>query len=136
MHKEAWLEDHVQGRSVLISMAVDRQPHCTICNVRRFVSSYQPGSDGSEGLTAFALVPLTASLELEFALRQVVCNTVTCNMGFCLFFGNISGTCSNNDRQFNLPVHFFRTFWTNYIVKRATDGAGGFHEYDGLFRNG
>jgi len=97
-------EDHCPGVAVLVAVAVDLEPHVEILRVLYLVSRDQPRADGPEGVASFALVPLTASLELECALGYVVADAITGDVISRLVLGHIGSVFADDDRQFDLPI--------------------------------
>src|SRR5262245_31279898 len=72
------VEDHGLRIASLTFFAVDVEPHVEILRVLDFILGDEPRSDRSEGLAAFALVPLAAApLDLENALGHVVAQEIT-----------------------------------------------------------
>ena len=50
----------------------------------------------AKGVAAFAFVPLASALELEGALREVIGNTVACNVFFSLFFSHVGSAFTDD----------------------------------------
>src|SRR5690606_31886971 len=65
-------EDHRLGRAVLVALAIDLEPHAQVLRISDFVPGDEPRANGAKSVVALALVPGAATLELEFALGDVV----------------------------------------------------------------
>src|SRR5262249_19437480 len=83
------IEDLRRGIAALAFLAVDVEPHLEILRVLKFIFGDEPGSERAEGLAAFAFGPLSGTLDLKHALRDVVGKAITGNDVKRPFFAQI-----------------------------------------------
>ena len=104
-------------------------------HVRNFIGRDEPWTNGTEGVVGLALGPLSAALDLEVALRDVVADRVACDMLQRVGFGDVLGLGADNDCELHFPVQlggFTRLF--DSVVRSAQAGVG-LEENDRLGRN-
>ncbi len=126
-------KDHFAGVAVLATLAIDLEPDGQVLRVGDFVFGDEPGSDWAERVAAFSFGPLAAAVFLERAFGNIVGDAVAGDVVEGIGLGNVLGRLADDDAEFGLPIGLFRTAREADVVVGADDGAGSFHEQDGLF---
>src|SRR5215831_3833009 len=128
-------EDQVAGVAALPPLAVDLGPQRELSRVADLVGCDQPGADRAEGVGALTLGPLSAALDLEFALTDVVDDAIAGDMPARLGLRDITGEAADDDAELDLVVGLLRALRDDHIVVGAADRRGCFHKEDRLFRD-
>ncbi len=101
-------EDHRPGRTVLVALAIDLEPHGEVLRIGDFVAGHEPGADWAEGVGALALVPGAAALGLEMALGDVVADAVAGDVIEGVRLVDIAGFLADDHGQLDFPVRLDR----------------------------
>ena len=129
-------EDHGGSAAVLAANAIDVQPDFDVLGVGDFVFGDEPGAEGAEGVAAFALGPLAATVFLEGPLADVVGDAVAGDIVEGVGLADVLGLRADDDAELGFPVGLSAAAGDAEVVVGADDGARGLHEEDGLFRDG
>nr|GEW99913.1 hypothetical protein [Tanacetum cinerariifolium] len=134
-HQFRDLENHRACVAVLVTLAIHFQPQVELVRVGDFVAGHQPGADRAEGVTAFALVPGAAALDLKLALRHIVDHAVAGHVLQGVGFVDVASALADDHTQLDFPVGLLRIARNFYVVVRPHNGARPLVENDGLFGN-
>src|SRR5690606_5540488 len=115
------------------ALAINFEPHLEVLRIGNFVPGYEPGADRTEGVAAFALVPLPAAFGLKMALADVVANAIAGDIVHRVGLIDVAGLLADDHRELAFPVRLDRVLGNDHVVVRADDGAGRLHEDDRLF---
>src|SRR5262245_41393456 len=97
-------EDHRARVAVLVALAVDLEPDAQLLRVGHLVARHEVGPDRPERVAALALDPLTAALELEMALREIVDDAVAGDVLQRALGLDVLGARADDDAELDLPV--------------------------------
>src|SRR5205823_4474284 len=129
-------EEHRARIAGLHTLTVYIEPQVEILHVSDLIARDEPRTDRAKRVTAFALVPGAAELQLELALRDVVDQDIACDVfQGSIFFDVLLGR-SNDHNELDLPVGLVRVPRNHHIVARSLQTAAALHEDHGLGWNG
>ena len=136
VHDEMRTEDHRRGAAGLPTDAVDVEFETQIAQVAHVVRRGEPGARGREGVARLALGPLSAAFDLELALRDVVHDAVTGDVGGGRVHRiEVARIAADDDAKLHLPVRFLRATRDQHVVVRTDHGVAALQEDDRLARD-
>src|SRR3569833_2726351 len=134
-HQLGNTKNHGAGIAGLHPLTIHIAPHIEILDITDLIARDEPRSDRTEGVTALALVPGTAALQLEFALRNIVHDNITGYVIESCAFLYIPSGGAYDDTQLHFPVRLSGVLREHHRVVRALQATHRLGEDHGLFGN-
>src|SRR6266446_4678224 len=114
-------EDQIGGVAVLSALAVDIGRYLELAGVTRLVRGDEPRAERAERVAALALGPLTAALDLVFALGNVVDDAIAGDVLCRVMDGDIAGLATDDDAELDLVTGLLRTLGDDHVVIGAAN---------------